>query len=101
MQSCYILDALSDRELLRAACELAESHRRIEAELVAHIAEVERRGLYRDEGFSSMFGYVTGVLGLSESAAYRRIRAAPLLTSRVSDCITVIRKLSVARYYWP
>jgi len=78
MQAGFVLDALSDRDLLRATERLAESCRGIEAELVAHIAEVERRGLYRDEGFCSMFGYVTGVLGLSESAAYRRIRAARL-----------------------
>jgi 5-methylcytosine-specific restriction endonuclease McrA len=44
--------------------------------LLAHIAEVDDRGLYRLAGYPSMFGYCVGELRFSEDAAYKRIRAA-------------------------
>jgi hypothetical protein len=44
--------------------------------LLAHIAEVDDRGLYRAAGYPSMFAYCVGELRFSEDAAYKRIRAA-------------------------
>ncbi len=43
-----------------------------------HLAEVDARGLYRDEACSSMFAYCTDRLGFSENVAYKRITAARL-----------------------
>jgi hypothetical protein len=81
---CYIekmkhanrLQSLSDDELLRHLCEIVQQSRRIEADLVAHIAEVEERRLYAREACSSMFAYCTEVLHLSEPETYLRIAVA-------------------------
>ena len=67
------LDSISDDELLRRLSELLRKSRRVESELVAHIAEVDERRLYAREACSSMFVYCTEVLNLSEHEAYLRI----------------------------
>ena len=65
--------------------------RRTEAELLAHIAEVDARRLYAREACPSMFVYCTERLHLSEAEAYMRITAAraarehPALLSMVAD----------------
>jgi hypothetical protein len=70
------LAAISDDELLRRLVDLVRQSRRVESDLVAHIAEVERRRLYAREASPSMFAYCTQVLHLSESEAYARITVA-------------------------
>jgi hypothetical protein len=70
------LKSLSDEDLLGRLSELLKQSRRVEAELVAHIGEVDARRLYAPEGSSSMFTYCTEVLHLSEAEAYLRIAAA-------------------------
>jgi len=45
-------------------------------DLVAHIGEVDQRGLYARRACSSMFVYCTEILHLSEAEAYLRIVAA-------------------------
>jgi hypothetical protein len=70
------LESLSDDELLRGLAHLLGQSRRVEADLVAHIAEVETRRLYAREASPSMFVYCTNVLHLSEAEAYLRITAA-------------------------
>ena len=67
---------LEDRALLAALRGLLAQQRRMTAELVVHMSEVDARGLYRGEGFSSMFGYCTEALHMSEDEAYSRIRVA-------------------------
>jgi len=67
---------LSDRHLLDEAKRLAARERDVTAELIAHLAEIEERGLHRAEGFGAMFKYCRGMLQLSEHAAYGRIEAA-------------------------
>ncbi len=71
-----ILQSLSDDELLRHLTELVSRVRRVEADLVAHIGEVDERRLYAREACSSMFAYATEVLHLSEAEAYLRIAVA-------------------------
>jgi 5-methylcytosine-specific restriction endonuclease McrA len=44
--------------------------------MLAHIAEVDARKLYLPAGFSSMYAYCLGELGMSEDSACKRIRAA-------------------------
>jgi hypothetical protein len=56
--------------------ELTRNSRRTEAEVVAHIAEVDARRLYARQACTSMFSYCTRVLHLSEAEAYLRIVAA-------------------------
>jgi len=65
--------------------------RRVESDLVAHIAEVDERRLYAREASPSMFAYCTEVLHLSEAEAYLRIAAArasrehPMLLAMLGD----------------
>ena len=90
MSSTHELKDLSDDELLRRLADLVQRSRRVEAVLVAHIAEVDARRLYIREA-PSMFAYCTQVLHLSEHEAYARITAArasrrhPALLAMLSD----------------
>jgi hypothetical protein len=70
------LKTVSDDELLRRLGALLKDSRRIEADLVAHIAEVDARKLYAREATPSMFAYCTEILHLSEPEAALRIRVA-------------------------
>lgn len=82
---------MTDDDLLRRLQELLRQSRRIESELVAHIAEVDRRRLYAREATSSMHAYCTEVLHLSEAEAYFRIAVArasrqhPVLLTMLAD----------------
>ncbi len=78
-----------DRELLRQLNELVGNERHGEADLLAHLGEVEARHLYLEEGCSSMYAYCIDVLHFSEGVAGQRIRAArvarrfPILLERL------------------
>ncbi len=71
----FKLDSISDDKLLRRLSELLKESRRVEAELVAHIGEVDQRRLYARHA-SSMFVYCIERLHLSEAEAYLRIAVA-------------------------
>ncbi len=85
------LARLSDDELLHRLSALLQDSRRIEAELIAHIAEVDGRRLYAREAASSMHVYCTEVLHLSDAEAYSRITVArasrrhPMLLKVLAD----------------
>jgi hypothetical protein len=85
------LRSISDDELLLRLANLTRESRRVEADLVAHIAEVEERRLYAREASPSMYAYCTEVLHLSEAEAYLRIAAAraslehPTLLAMLAD----------------
>ncbi len=70
------LREVHDDELLRRLGELVRQSRRVEADLVAHIGEVDERRLFARQAFPSMFVYCTQALHLSEAEAYRRITVA-------------------------
>ena len=84
-------EAMSNGELLRAVESLAGRERQATVELVAHVAELDRRKLYREQGYASLFSYCTGALGLSEHATFNRIEAArasrafPIVLDRLAD----------------
>jgi hypothetical protein len=67
---------LSDPDLLRRVTELAGRERRAAVDLIAHLAELDRRKLYREQGYGSLFSYCTEALRLSEHATFNRIEAA-------------------------
>jgi hypothetical protein len=69
---------LSDAELVSELRALVGSHRRVTAELVAHLGEVDARRLHVDKGFPSLFAYCVQELSFSEDEACRRIDAARL-----------------------
>ncbi len=73
------LTALSNSELLNQTRILVSRERELTAELLWHLREVERRRLYAEQGFSSLFDYVRRGLGYCEASADRRISAMRLL----------------------
>lgn len=70
------LTELSDAEILARTKQLVARERTATAAVVAHLAEIERRKLYLQQGCRSLFTYCTQVLHLAEYAAYNRIAAA-------------------------
>ncbi|MFZ5637091.1 MAG: hypothetical protein ACOY82_10975, partial [Pseudomonadota bacterium] len=72
----FTLDHLSDDNLLAGLAALVTTDRQTTAAMLAHLAEVEARGLYRPAACSSMHAYCVRVLRLSEDAASKRLRAA-------------------------
>ena len=103
MEHTATLEAVPDDELLRRLPELLRDSRRVEADLVAYIGEVDARRLYAREASPSMFAYCTQVLHLSEFEAYLRIAAAraarqhPSLLQRLREGslhLTAVAKLA-------
>jgi hypothetical protein len=72
------LEALSDDLLIARLVDLLGRSRRAEAELIAHLAEVDARRLYLREACPSMHAYATVRLHLSDAEAYLRITVARL-----------------------
>jgi len=60
----FELNAVPDDELLRRLADLVAQSRRLEADLVAHIGEVDERKLFARFAFPSMFAYCTEGLHL-------------------------------------
>lgn len=85
------LESMTDDALLVALAEVVARGRRADAELVAHVSEVDARRLFLGRGCRSMFVYCTEVLRMSEGAAYLRIKAAraarrhPMLLAMLAD----------------
>jgi hypothetical protein len=103
MESTHELKTIPDDELLRQLADLLRQSRHAEADLIAHIGEVDARRLYAREASPSMFAYCTEVLHLSEAEAYLRIAAArasrehPALLEMLADGrlhLTAVAKLA-------
>ena len=72
----YSLTHIADETLLHDLSTLITRDHETTAELLAHLAEIDARGLYRPKAYSSMHDYCVHDLHFSEGAAYRRIGAA-------------------------
>jgi hypothetical protein len=72
------LASLSGDALLDDLHVIVGSHRRVTAELILHLGEVDARRLHVEKGFSSLFSYCVELLRFSEDEACRRIEAARL-----------------------
>lgn len=70
------IQRLTNEELIRRTEELAADIRTKTCDLVESLAEMDRRKLYQDFHYASLFEYCIHKLRMSEAAAYRRIRAA-------------------------
>lgn len=73
---------MKDDELWEAMKNLAADERPVVAVVVEHLAEVDRRSLYNDRGYRSLYDYCVYSLKYPEGAAYRRIRAARAVLKR-------------------
>ncbi len=76
MKKTEELKSLSDDELLCRLSDVLKQSRRVESELVAHIAEVDARKLFAREASPSMFQYCVDALHLSKAESFLRIAAA-------------------------
>ncbi len=91
MEHPQSLTSFSDDELLHRLSDLLSRSRRDEADLVAHVGEVDARRLYAREAQPSMFSYCTAVLHLSDAEAYLRIAVAraarvhPVILSHLAE----------------
>ena len=74
MEDTRPLQSIPDDELLHRLAELMGQSRRAEADIVAHIFEVEERRLFARQAFPSMFAYCMDVLHLSEAEAISALR---------------------------
>jgi hypothetical protein len=72
----YVVTHLEDEQLLERLRAIVGSSREIQAELLAHLAEVDARRLYRQAACASLFSYCVEILHFSEPTAYKRITAA-------------------------
>ena len=84
------ISSLADRELLASMKRIAGTERVLSAYGLAHLGEIQRRDLFKEVGYPSMFYYCVGELGYSEPNASRRIRAAEA-ARRFPDVLTMIK----------
>src|SRR5919198_999682 len=70
---------LSDAELLTQTRSLVGRSNRLLADLLAHLGEVEARGIHRTRACSSLYTYLIYELRFSEDEAFRRVAAARLV----------------------
>lgn len=73
------LKHITDKQLLKDIKQLAEKERKITSEFLQHLKEIERRKLFSEIGYPSLFKYLTHELGFSEPGAMRRINASRIL----------------------
>ena len=74
-----ILTELSSRKLMELVDGSRGEEREALAKLLLYLGEVDRRKLYREEGYSSLFSFCRERLGYSDAGCYRRIAAARAL----------------------
>jgi hypothetical protein len=70
------LEQVSDDDLLRSVCRLVGQSNRVLSALLAHLAEVEARGLHRVRACASLHTYCVYELRMSEDTAFRRVAAS-------------------------
>jgi 5-methylcytosine-specific restriction endonuclease McrA len=70
------LSQLSDHGLIASTRRILAHDCVGTAELIAHLAEIDRRKLYRPAGYPAMYLYCVHEFHMSEGVAYRRVRAA-------------------------
>ena len=73
------LSHLTDKQLLLDTKYLAAEDRRISLCLLHHLREIDRRKLFSELGYSSLFNYIVKELGYTDGAATRRINSFRLL----------------------
>jgi len=74
------LTRLSNRDLVEKLKVLRGEEKEITLKILLYFGEMDRRKLFREYAYSSLFAFVTEELGYSDSSAGRRISAARCLT---------------------
>ena len=78
VESAYRLEGLSNEDLLASTRKLVGASNQVLAALLAHLAEVEARGVHRERACATLNTYCVYELRMSEDAAFRRSKAARL-----------------------
>src|SRR5512139_219544 len=73
------LEHLPDEALLATVRRLTARSNVALADLLAHLGEVERRGIHRERACASLYTYCVYELRMSEDTAFRRAKAARLV----------------------
>ncbi len=74
------LKHLTDKSLLTDTKVLVGKEREFLTKILHHLKEIDKRKLYSDLGYSSLYEYCVRELGYSEGNAQRRIQTCRLLT---------------------
>ncbi len=97
------LKNISDQVLLERTENLVRRERELLGEVLHHLKEIERRRLFSQQGYKSIFDYATKKLGYAEDQAARRISAMRLLKelpeieSKIADGSLTLTNLSMAQ----
>ena len=73
------LASVPSSQLTARLYELRRQERHLEVEFLVYLGEVDRRHLYAELAFPSLFAFLTDYLGYTGSSAYRRMTAARLV----------------------
>lgn len=98
------LKALTNEQLVTKLQTICRGSRRLLAQLLAYLAEVEERRLHLEAACSSLFVYCIRHLGMSEGEASRRIAAArlarrfPVLLDAVAQGMITLTSIVLLRH---
>ena len=70
------LKSLSDQEIVSRLRCLVSNEKTLTLDVIRHLVEVHRRGLYLENAYGSLYEYCKGDLGYTDASAWRRARAA-------------------------
>jgi 5-methylcytosine-specific restriction endonuclease McrA len=73
------LCSVSDHELRERLAAAVGAERLASADVIRHLAELDRRRLYLDDACSSLFAYCVERLGYSDDCALKRVRVVRLV----------------------
>ena len=73
------LSSVSDHDLRERLSHAVRAERLASADVIFHLAELDRRRLYLADACSSLFAYCVERLGYSEDGATKRVRVARLV----------------------
>lgn len=100
------LKHLTDHVLLQDTKRLVSEERRLTTQILHHLKEIDRRKLYSDYKYESLFDYCTKDLGYSAAGAHRRIVAArllkdlPQIESKIDNGLLSLTNVAEANKYF-
>ena len=66
----------TDQKLIENLKDTVKTERETQGEFLRYLCEVDNRGLYLKEGYSSLHRFCTQALGFSDASAWKRIQVA-------------------------
>lgn len=100
------LKSLTDQSLLESTLQLVQRERELLSDILHHLREIERRRLFSQLGYKSLFDYATKKLGYADDQAMRRISAMrllgelPELEEKIESGAVSLTNLSMAQTFF-